>query len=352
LTKKHYVVLDGLRGIAAIAVLMLHASFDFHLSRPAHAYLAVDFFFCLSGFVIAHAYDRTLSQGQTTFTAFVRKRIVRLYPMVLAGSALGALVMLISATHSAPMPLWQVGALAASSAALLPMGIAFGLTAFPLDAPLWSLFFEGIANVIYGALAGRAFSRGIVVATLAASALAVVVASVLAQGVVHVGVQGSLWFVGGVARVTFPFLAGMMICRWGLADGPVALPDLAIGGLLAALLLGPSLGPLWLYDAAAILLAFPVVVMVGARMSPSPMLQRGWKFLGDISYPLYAIHEPVLQLVRKFQNHAMHLSSPTAAAVVAMLVSVAVSWLAFRFYDVPVRRWLAAQPRAMRPALA
>src|ERR1700744_2229878 len=99
---KHFVVLDGLRGVAAIAVVILHASYCFKLHVPAHAYLAVDFFFCLSGFIIAHAYDRPFAEGRIALRAFVQKRISRLYPMVLAGTAIGAVASMISATHSDP----------------------------------------------------------------------------------------------------------------------------------------------------------------------------------------------------------------------------------------------------------
>lgn len=349
----HFTVLDGLRGVAAIAVLLLHASFEFHLtSQPAHAALAVDFFFCLSGFVIAHAYDGAFASGRLTLRTFIRKRIERLYPMILAGTALGAVMAVLSATNGSPKPLWEVGVLTLSCAALLPTGILFGLQAFPVNNPLWSLFFEGLASLGYGVVGARRPSRKVVGALLAASALAVVAAAVLGDGVNYLGFEHSYWFAGGMARVAFPFLTGVLISRLGLAMGRAYCPDIAIAALLALVLLGPSLGPNWLYDAGAILLVFPTLVMLGARARPGHVSGKVWKLLGDISYPLYAIHQPILMGVSKLQNHALHLQSPTLVAALGVVVAIPASWLAFHLYDVPVRKWLGATRPTLRPMMA
>lgn len=56
-SKPHYEILDGLRGVAALLVIFYHVFECFDWSPAPHGYLAVDFFFVLSGFVIGYAYD-------------------------------------------------------------------------------------------------------------------------------------------------------------------------------------------------------------------------------------------------------------------------------------------------------
>ncbi|MDA4698732.1 acyltransferase, partial [Enterobacter hormaechei] len=87
-SKKHYEILDGLRGIAAIMVAMLHIleifSGGYHTKLMInHGYLAVDFFFLLSGFVIAHAYDDRWNK--MTIGQFFKRRLIRLHPLIIAG---------------------------------------------------------------------------------------------------------------------------------------------------------------------------------------------------------------------------------------------------------------------------
>ena len=90
-SRQHFEILDGLRGIASISVVIFHfmefATPDYNDNFMAHAYLAVDFFFCLSGFVIAYAYDTRLSE--VGVKKFFQLRLIRLHPLVFIGSILG-----------------------------------------------------------------------------------------------------------------------------------------------------------------------------------------------------------------------------------------------------------------------
>ena len=88
-SKPHYEILDGLRGVAAIMVIIYHLfethSLGNHLIQIInHGYLAVDFFFMLSGFVIGYAYDARWDK--MTLGTFFKRRIIRLHPMVIMGS--------------------------------------------------------------------------------------------------------------------------------------------------------------------------------------------------------------------------------------------------------------------------
>ena len=94
-SKPHDQILDGLRGIAAIIVVVFHV-FEIHSGGDHakqlinHGYLAVDFFFMLSGYVISYAYDDRWSY--MSLGHFFKRRIIRLQPMLVFGSILGALL--------------------------------------------------------------------------------------------------------------------------------------------------------------------------------------------------------------------------------------------------------------------
>ena len=98
-SKPHYEILDGLRGVAAVMVIIFHL-FEAHAGGSHltqiinHGYLAVDFFFMLSGFVIGYAYDDRWNR--MTVGTFFKRRIIRLHPMVIMGSIVGAAFFLFS----------------------------------------------------------------------------------------------------------------------------------------------------------------------------------------------------------------------------------------------------------------
>ena len=92
LSKPHFPVLDGLRGVASIMVIIFHLFEPLstgHLDQIVnHGYLAVDFFFLLSGFVVGYAYDERW--GTMRFMDFAKLRLIRLQPMVIMGMIFGA----------------------------------------------------------------------------------------------------------------------------------------------------------------------------------------------------------------------------------------------------------------------
>jgi peptidoglycan/LPS O-acetylase OafA/YrhL len=115
-TKPRYEILDGLRGVAAIMVVAYHI-FEGHANGSHidqvinHGYLAVDFFFLLSGFVIGYAYDDRWAKGVSIGT-FFKRRLIRLQPMVIFGSAIGAVCFYFSNSAAFPeihnVPVWQM----------------------------------------------------------------------------------------------------------------------------------------------------------------------------------------------------------------------------------------------------
>lgn len=217
--KPHYIVLDGLRGVAALVVLVYHVFECFAASPVPHGYLAVDFFFVLSGFVIGYAYDNRW--GTMGVGTFFRRRLVRLHPMVLAGAVVGAATFLVQGgvrwdgTH---MPLATVAAALALSMLMLPLPASSTLDVrgngemFPLNGPAWSLFFEYIGNILYALLLRRLAVRWL--AAIAVVTGVAVVGTAVSEGQLGVGWTMAGWgFWQGLARMLFPYTVGMLIAR-------------------------------------------------------------------------------------------------------------------------------------------
>ena len=161
-TKNHYEILDGLRGVAAFMVVIFHLLEAFyggnHLKQLMnHGYLAVDFFFVLSGFVVGYAYDDRW--GKMTLGGFFKRRIIRLHPMVIMGMIIGAIGFYFSASPIvfpgiSEVPVWKMLIVMVIGFTLIPVPTSMDIRGWsemhPLDGPGWSLFFEYIANILYG----------------------------------------------------------------------------------------------------------------------------------------------------------------------------------------------------------
>lgn len=271
-SKQHFVVLDGMRGIAAIAVAWFHASQLFvgeHsvLNTPA---LAVDFFFCLSGFVVAYAYGSRLDAGMS-IAEFAARRAIRLYPMIFLGAGLGGAVLMMGALHRDGIGLNTIAEVA-SAFLLIPAGLFFGAQAFPTNNPIWSLFFEFVANAVYAKSSGR--SLGVLTVVLAASASALVLVSYFYGGLTGIGFEGWRSFTLGFVRVCYPFLAGVLIFRLALYEGLTRIPAaIVVAVLISALFL--EIQPTWAYQAALSIVVYPLIVVIGANARPGTLREIG-----------------------------------------------------------------------------
>jgi peptidoglycan/LPS O-acetylase OafA/YrhL len=170
---KHFETLDALRGVAALAILIFHLGSN-HVSGNfvPKAYLAVDFFFLLSGFVIARAYETSLVADRD-IQLFLKRRAIRLYPLILLATILGFVAEASKAAflHSADaMPLSALPAELVCGLLMIPYLGAGSGAIFPLVIPVWSLFLEIIANLLY-ALAARLLSMNRLVVFIICAAL-------------------------------------------------------------------------------------------------------------------------------------------------------------------------------------
>ena len=338
---KRFDTLDLLRGVAALAVATLHYA-AITGSPPVfpHAYLAVDMFFALSGFVIAHAYGRLLAEGGSV-SRFMIRRLVRLYPLYLLGTLVGWF--LIVGALSPQRWLSGLGA----NLLFLPAFPANGrLTEglFPALWPAWSLFWELIANVMFALLAPRLSSR--ILGIILAFGLIVLIATGAAYGTLDAGARWSTFF-GGAGRVLWSYFAGVALYR---SHEKSSLPWSPSGGLLAVLLVAalavPKTG--WGYD-VVIAALLPLLVLFGAKVDdPSPT----GRWLGHASYAVYILHVPLLNIAIRFTP----LSDTPQLILLLPCIGATLCAAAFvsRYVDDPVRSWLGRLifSRKTRPAPA
>lgn len=333
-----FITLDAMRGVAALVVLAWHVG-----GPPAHvlcgSYLAVDFFFCLSGFVLAHAY----LEAPLATVRFMQLRAIRLYPLYLAGLVLGAITI---ATVSTPA---RIGA---SSLGLVFLPSPFRvntdqISLYPLDPPAWSLLFEVLANAIWFPFRRQLTGiPGYITLSAIGASLAITVGTV---GSLAGGIQFAN-FAAGLPRVAYPFLAGVLMYRiWRASSRPPRLPWWL--PMLALLTIFVIPGPRALVDGVAMLILVPLAVYLGACAAPrariSVALQRK---LGDASYAIYVLHWPIIAGVHRLlidQGFLGHIAPPFVTAhpslVTTPLTFALVIGLALaldRFYDGPARSWL------------
>lgn len=342
--QERFIFLDGLRGVAAFAVALMHA---FEVSGVGtlgfgNIGLAVDFFFCLSGFVVAHAYDGAFARGMG-FADFMQRRLIRLYPMILVGAVLGGLAALaVAAAPAANILRDTLGA-----ALLLPTGLLANRLAYPLNVPMWSLFFEIAACVGYAVVLTRLNLRSLALLT-ALVGVALGTVTLIAGQVTNFGVFGVGSFLVGGLRVAYPFALGVLLCRlrW-FAAWPKLPPWVGLASLLAVLFMPAAAMPQAVFQAAAVLLMLPLVLMIGTA---TPVRSNGvWMALGRVSYPLYLIHWPVLIVVTALLKPHV---PPLGVAVASVLAAVVVAQVVLVIYDEPVRAWLKRMADGRATAVA
>ncbi|WP_309601308.1 acyltransferase [Sphingomonas sp.] len=286
--------LDGLRGLAAIIVLLHHAAIQVGgFSLFASGYLAVDFFFMLSGYVVARAYERKLA-GDLTPAGFMTLRIKRLYPVMAIGIIAGAAVALASGAAGGAVA-WRL----AAQLAFVPI-IAGSAGLFILNGVQWSLFFELVANVVHALWLRRLSGRAMIAMVIGGLAVLAWTASRFQW--FGLGDRGDN-FVGGFPRVMFSYCVGVAMVRLGPAlerwrpamSGALLLVALPVVLMLADVAKGTM--PDWQVDLAVVALVLPIVLHLGIGATIEPGLERWSAVMGSMSYPLYAAHLPALGLV-------------------------------------------------------
>ncbi|WP_426581622.1 acyltransferase family protein [Mucilaginibacter sp. R-33] len=357
ITKPHYPILDGLRGVAAIIVV------TFHLTEPLasghldiivnHGYLAVDFFFLLSGFVIGYAYDDRWHK--MTIGSFFKRRIERLQPMVILGMTLGAIGFYFTDSTLWPLihtvPVWKMLLVMLIGYTILPVPLSLDIRGWqemhPLNSVGWSLFFEYIANILY-AVWIRKFSK----TTL--SVLVCVAAVALAHLAITNGDVSGGWTLNveqvrvGITRTIYPFFAGLLLSRIA-KPARIRHAFLWCSVLISIVLYMPRIGGaahLWMngiYESVCIIIIFPLIVYLGAGGKVHTQTEsRVCRFLGDISYPLYMVHYPLVYFyVAWISNHkGVTIGQAWPYALAILIGAIFLAYITLKWYDEPVRNWL------------
>jgi peptidoglycan/LPS O-acetylase OafA/YrhL len=366
--KSHYVILDGLRGVASLMVVVFHLFEAWAGGDPAkqiinHGYLAVDFFFLLSGFVVAYAYDDRWGSGPNQAGMspwdFFKRRLVRLQPMIILGGLIGAA--LLGFQHWSLFPkldavtTLQVLGVLLLGFVMIPMTPSAEIRGwgeiYPLNGPQWSLFYEYIGNILY-AVGLRKLSNRWMGVLVFLSALALI-------HLLTFGPRGDViggWALDasgmriGLTRVMFPFFAGILLMRLGKrirVKNAFAVSSL----LLVAAMSLPRFGvgdQRWingLYEAACVIVLFPLIVAIGAgeKRVDGPSVRTA-RFFGDLSYPLYITHYPLIYI---YTGWVVDKKPPVAEGALVgvglFIAAVTIAYACLKLYDEPARRWLAAR---------
>jgi len=345
----HILSLDLCRGLAAICVMFYHITFLF--SETVHlfprGYLCVDFFFLLSGYVIAKSYDGKISSG-LSLKAFCVLRIARLWPLVLLTTAIGFAFQIVRFYRYIPdLNPWDLVVSLASILVMFPSPRSPNDILFPFNPAAWSIFFELVSNVIYVVafryLVGRALG-----VTISLSALALVWTAV-AFNSLDVGMtQGN--FVFGLPRVMFSFFLGVLFYRrrddlWMLpttSSRPFFVGLIAAGIVLSIPKI--SIDHLdGLIDLIAVLMVFPIILRIAERAPLSDRMNWHAWFLGGISYSVYLLQTPLVigfsALPQLFFDQKIGLFLPWAGFVFAVILPP-IAYVTWKYFERPAQRWL------------
>ncbi|MBS0280524.1 MAG: acyltransferase [Proteobacteria bacterium] len=295
--KRRFHSLDGLRGVCALAILFFHARVLAGSPLFAHAYLSVDMFFLISGFVLSQAYGTRLTSARDR-GAFAVTRIRRLAPSLWFGIVLGvvfqgALVWLARpGGHVHTLTILAI--LAVLNALLIPIAGLFSQSdAFAPNNVSWSLFAEMAVNAGFAFLSPLMNLRHLAVAVFSSALLFSLIGWQL--GTLDFGAhQDSVLL--SIPRAVPTFATGMLVHKLWESGKLERLPRLppsliCIGWFVLMALYS---GPVWL-DLMLVLLVSPVLLGLLVR-GPDKISER-FVWLGAVSYPLYATHAVILNFV-------------------------------------------------------
>jgi len=365
LAKPHYPILDGLRGVAALTVVVFHIFEAFatsHLDQIInHGYLAVDFFFLLSGFVIGYAYDDRWAN--MSFGTFFKRRIERLQPMVIMGMVIGAACFYFQ--HSVLWPImnsisiWQVILVMVVGFTMLPLPPSMDIRGWqemhPLNGPAWSLFFEYFVNILYGLFIHRFSTKALSILVFLAGSLLIHFTLTNPNGDVVGGWSlEPIQLYTGFTRVMYPFFTGLLLFRI-VKIGAVKNAFLWCSLLLLIVLVMPRIGGSdnrWmngLYESLSIIVIFPFIVWMGACGELTSIIStRICKYLGDISYPIYITHYPLIYIYTAWvADHKVPIHEGWLRGIVVFISSICLAYACLKLYDEPVRVWLKKKTGSM-----
>lgn len=389
-TKPHYILLDGLRGVAALMVLWYHVFEGFAFAKGSvietfnHGHLGVDFFFLLSGFVISYAYDdrwfndkslksndKSSTNKKLTIWSFFKRRLIRLHPMLVMGAFIGLICFLLQGGvkwdgSSTPIH-WTLVAFVLTLF-FIPAypGASYDIRGnaemFPLNGPSWSLFFEYIGNILYALFIRKLSNKMLTVLVGATGILWIWFVAFDISGYDMIGIGWTLDvvnFFGGLLRMMFPFTLGMLMARNFRQKSKVKSQKTLFTKnifwisiiILFALFSVPyfpktsNISVNGIYELACIMIVFPLIVWIAASSdsAQSKFTLKLSKFLGDLSYPLYIVHYPVMYLFYAWliKNQYFTLGETWQMVILVLTVCIVLAYACLKLYDEPIRKKLS-----------
>lgn len=397
--------LDGLRGIAALCVLWYHITDDVWFATESgfsglfHGYLAVDFFFILSGFVMGYAYDTRwkqpispaspvgpLSSPPLTLWSFIRRRLIRLHPMVVAGVLLSLVIFLAQGHMAWDRSVVGMGTILGAtllSLFLLPVPPSLDVRGyqelFPLNGPHWSLFFEYLGSLMYALFIRRMKAWVLAIAVVFFGMTLFWAGNTMGDGSIAFGWSSEPHqILLGFLRMAFGYSLGMLLSR---ASRRIKMRGHTTTVFcLLSLFMVASLGVGQLekynvcFEMLMLILVFPAVVLIMATLSGSKsssqsnvsvkpneqcqtclsmvMARKGGmksnsarqtiNFLGRLSYPLYATHYAFISMFIWWVKDECQLvvQYPVLSRLAVCLVAILTATLFMLLYDEPLRRKL------------
>ncbi|WP_075631873.1 acyltransferase family protein [Novacetimonas hansenii] len=339
--RHHYAALDGVRGFAALSVMIYHLGHWLDVPQLAvNSGLAVDLFFCLSGYVLSLSYDtrmtgsRGLSMGQ-----FFSRRLVRLMPVVVVATVLGgAYVILRAYLNGGDVP--YAALCVALVLALLDLPYLFapheigGPQVFPLNGPQYSLFLELFINLLWW------MTRRLDQRLLAVAMVGVCLPLVWVTGLGG-DVPATFW--SGFPRVGASFFMGVALYRFAQVI-PAAISGVSMFMtcfcLMLVLFFWPGVASRGV-EMAWIAIFSPLLVISGARIRMPAALTRLSLLGGEVSYPLYALHYPVFCWVNGLFQAMVHARVAIVEIPLVFVMAIMVSVFVLKKVDEPVRRMLS-----------
>jgi peptidoglycan/LPS O-acetylase OafA/YrhL len=347
--KEYYDVLDGLRGTAAIVILVYHYMEmiypDDYVNNPlGHGFLAVDFFFCLSGFVIGFAYDKRIHA--IGMKQFFTNRLIRLHPMVVMGTLLGLTAYIFDPFVDKTEGFSPLLIILAAFGSLFLLPTPFlpyrWKALFPYNSPAWSLFFEYLANILYAALLCRIGKRWLFVLVIVSAAWLTFTA--FQAGWLINGWDSPTWS-DALPRVCFSFITGLFIFRYRLIvknKFGFILPLLLLTGVFVF----PHHVNDWYVETFMVVFLFPLIIATGAGAQIGGWMRKFCLFIGRLSYPLYMTHITTVWIfgnyLTKYNPAGIKLYAITTGLILFNLVF---GYLIMKYYDEPVRKWLTAKTK-------
>jgi peptidoglycan/LPS O-acetylase OafA/YrhL len=370
-TKPRYEILDGLRGVAAMTVVAFHL-FETYSRGPEyqtlnHGYLAVDFFFVLSGFVIGYAYDDRW--GKMSTWGFFKRRLARLHPMVIMGGLIGVIFFYFGSCDMFPLigqtPWWKLLLMFLLGCTMIPAGPKLDIRGwqetYPINGPQWSLMLEYIANILYAFIFRRLGKIALGVCVALAACMTIDLGMNLNLTGLFTDTGSPYTFIGGwgihgrqlyiaIARLFYPFLCGLLISHLGkfikVRGGFWWCSLLVFAALVMPRVGGVNPTHFWMngiYETSCILFLFPFIVAMGAGSKVTDNKSMAvCKFLGDISFPLYITHYPLiyLQMAWAANHHDAPMSQHIMVSVGLFFLAIFMAYALLKIYDIPVRNWL------------